>query len=88
LKTPDRGDASIVLAKQLIAAKLNTLNFTRSLPAVPATAHADGTLARFPGKLPYRVLGVSKTSVAMLGDATQLGAFNAGLFEPRCLVRR
>jgi hypothetical protein len=72
LNTPSNRDASLVLARQLIAAKLNIFNGSNSAPASAANADADGLLAGFGGKLPYGVKSTSATGQAMLSDATTL----------------
>ena len=50
LTTPSTGDASLILAKQLIAAKLNRASQTVEVPAVTAAiTDADSLLSGFPG---------------------------------------
>jgi hypothetical protein len=67
LAMPVAGDASINLAHQLIAAKLNILNTSDSRVALSIAA-ADLLLFGNPGKLPY---GVSPSSVAGQAMNTQ-----------------
>src|SRR5260370_21663997 len=53
LKTSTTGDASLILAKQLIAAKLNVANGSNPAPISDTLADADALLAAFEGELPY-----------------------------------
>jgi hypothetical protein len=86
LNTPPRGDASLILAKQLIAAKLNFLSNTVRVPALlAAIADADGLLSGFSGKLPYTVAPSSTTGQLMLSDATVLDSYNNGVLTPTCI---
>ena len=55
LSSSAKGDASIILAMQLIAAKLNVANGGHSATADAAIAHADALLAAFNRALPYGV---------------------------------
>lgn len=84
LGASSNGDASLILAKQLIAAKLNIFNFSDPTPASAAIANADGLLSGFAGKLPYHVNTTSPTGQAMLGDATTLDHYNNALLTPGC----
>jgi hypothetical protein len=60
LNTPSNSDASLmILARQLIAAKLNIFNSSNPAPAASAIADADGLLTGFTGKMSY---GVKTTS--------------------------
>ena len=86
LKTTSVNDASLVLARQLIAAKLNLLNQAQPLPAVVAAiADADYRLAAYTGKLPYNVKPPTPAGQAMLADASLLDTYNTGQFTPGCL---
>ena len=83
LNRPVRGDASINLAHQLIAAKLNVAN---GAPNVVATeiADADTLLASRPGRLPYRVRSSSALGQQMLAIKDVLDAYNNNLLTPGC----
>lgn len=83
LYRPVRGDVSLLLAGQLIAAKLNVLNLACSLRVDAPLAGADGLLARFAGKLPYHVSAQDSAGAAMLRHAAVLGAYNAGLLPSK-----
>jgi hypothetical protein len=68
-------DASLILADQLIAAKLNVAN--GSDPSIGASiAAADALLSRFTGKLTYRVKPSSAAGQQMTALATVLEHYN------------
>lgn len=74
---PANGDASIALAYQLIAAKLNVARGRNPIPAIQdAIATADSLLASFPGSLPFAVGKKDPRRAAMVAIASQLAAFN------------
>ena len=52
LNNPNIFDASILLAHQLIAAKLNIANGSDPTPVSSTMTHADSLLSMFNGKLP------------------------------------
>ncbi|KKK92079.1 hypothetical protein LCGC14_2706510, partial [marine sediment metagenome] len=72
-----KADASLILAHQLIAAKLNVANGVDGSAIGDTIAEADGLL-RIGGKLPYGVATDSDTGQAMVGAAELLDAFNNG----------
>lgn len=76
LTTPVRGDASMSLAQQLIAAKLNLAAGAAPEPIADAIAEADALLAQFTGPLPYKVTSRSALSAPMLDTAATLEAWN------------
>lgn len=78
LKMPPRGDASIILAKQLIAAKLNVANAVASSPIDSTINDADSLLASFENRLPYKVKANSEEGNAMVNDAEMLDDYNNG----------
>jgi uncharacterized delta-60 repeat protein len=84
LKTSTQTDASLILARQLIAAKLNIENGADPTPVAQIIAHADSLLAGFSGKLPYKVKSSSATGQAMTADATLLNNYNNALLTPGC----
>jgi hypothetical protein len=85
LTTATRGDASLILADQLIAAKLNIANGSGEPAPVPSTiTHADSVLSGFNGKLPYNVKSSSPNGQAMVTDATTLDNYNNGLLTSGC----
>jgi hypothetical protein len=78
------GDASIILARQLIATKLSIANCSDPAPIETRAGHADTLLSAFPGKLPYRVSPSSQTGKAMISDATVLDRYNNSRMTPNC----
>jgi hypothetical protein len=84
LKAPSRGDASIILAHQLIAAKLNIANGSDPGPVQRTIADADAALAPFAGKLPYGVRPSSGSGRTMTSLAGVLDQYNNGRLTPDC----
>lgn len=84
LGSPTKGDASIILARQLIAAKLNLANGSDPTPINSAVAHADGILSGFSGKLPYKVKPSAVSGQMMVADANILDNYNNGLLTLVC----
>jgi len=78
------GDASLLLARKLIPAKLNIANGSDPTPIAATIADADGLLSDFAGKLPYDVDPSSATKRAMMHDASILATYNAGALTPTC----
>ena len=87
LNTPSGGDASIILAKQLIAAKLNIAAGSDPTPISSTITHADSLLAMFPGKLPYHVAPSSNIGQMMVSDGSTLDDYNNGRLTPGCSDR-
>ena len=84
LKMPVRGDASVILAHQLIATKLNIAYGSDPTPVSATITDADSLLSQFPNKLPYKVRPSSSTGQQMVGDATVLDSYNTGHLTPDC----
>ena len=84
LRTPVRGDASIILAYQLIAAKLNIANGADGTPVTGTIADADAVLSLFSGKLPYGVRPNTTNGQRMVHDGATLESFNNGMLTPGC----
>ncbi len=84
LRMPIEGDASLILAHQLIAAKLNVANGSDPVPADPTILDADTLLAGFAGTLPYEVHPSSSTGQAMTADASLLDDYNNQILTPGC----
>jgi len=82
--TPSSGDASLILAHQLIAAILNTANGGDPRPICNTTAQANSLLSTFGGKLPYNVKPSSSTGKQMVQLASILEQYNAGGLTPGC----
>src|SRR5262245_47176546 len=81
---PPSDDASVVLAHQLIAAKLNIANGSNPAPISSAIADADKLLSQFFGKLPYNVSTSSTIGQQMVNDANVLDRYNNGDLTPSC----
>ena len=88
LNTPVGGDASLNLAHQLIAAKLNIAAGSDPTPIASTIAHADSLLAMFSGKLPYHVAPSSNIGQMMVSDASTLDNYNNGRLTPHCSGER
>jgi uncharacterized repeat protein (TIGR01451 family) len=85
LGTAVKGDVSIEMAHQLIAAKFNVANGTQISTANGAIAAADALLAQFTGKLPYNVAASSTVGAQIVSVAAQLDTFNSdGKAQPGC----
>jgi hypothetical protein len=84
LGTPSDGDASLILAKQLIAAKLNIANGSDPAPISSTIADADSLLSMFSGKLPYNVDPSTPIGQKMVRKAHRLDRYNNGLLTPGC----
>jgi uncharacterized delta-60 repeat protein len=84
LNASTQTDASLILARQLIAAKLNIANGSDPAPVNSTVAHADGLLSGFGGKLPYKVRPSSVIGQAMTADGSVLNNYNNALLTPGC----
>ncbi len=76
LQTRPRGDASLILAHQLIAAKLNVANGSDPTPIARELAEGDVALAARPGRLPYGVGPSGAEGRNMTALAAVLDAYN------------
>jgi len=84
LNTPSTGDASLILAKQLIAAKLNIAAGADPTPISSTITDADSLLSMFSGKLPYHVPPPSIIGQMMVNDGNILDSYNSGRLTPGC----
>jgi hypothetical protein len=82
LNSSVKGDASIILAKQLIAAKLNIANGSDPTPIAATIATADGLLDGC--VLPCAVKPSSSLGMQMTAAAAILDQYNNGLLTPDC----
>jgi YVTN family beta-propeller protein len=83
--TPPRGDASVILAHQLIAAKLNIANGSTPAPISTTITDADNLLSQFgTNRLPYNVQTSSAIGQQMVNDANVLDRYNNGDLTPNC----
>lgn len=78
------GDASTILAVQLIATKLNIAAGADPTPISAALLTADTLLGQFAGKLPYNVAPSSAEGQAMVNVAGLLDSYNNGQLTPNC----
>jgi hypothetical protein len=81
-------DASLILAYQLVAAKLNVANGSDPAPIRTILQHADALFIQFyndKDKLPFKVRVSSDTGQAMVNDANKLESYNSGQLTPGCL---
>jgi hypothetical protein len=82
--TGKRADASLILAKQLIAALLSTANDASPAPICAVVAAAQQLLTGYAGKLPYGVDVSTPAGQAMVGQARALGNYNEGGLSLSC----
>lgn len=85
LRATVAADASMVLARQLIVACLNTANGSDPRPICQELAQAHGAFSAFSGKLPYRVNVSSAAGRSMTALATRLNGYNNGMLTPNCV---
>jgi outer membrane protein assembly factor BamB len=86
LATPPKGDASLILADQLIAAKLNIANGSDPTPINSALASADGALAAV-GALPGGIKANTAAGQAMIAVAATLNQYNNDQLTPSCTAK-
>jgi len=84
LSSPAKGDASILLARELIAAKLNIASGAGSPEMIADVASADGLLAAYSGKLPYKVTPASPRGRSMVHLAGSLASRNEAGSNREC----
>lgn len=84
LADPTVGDASLILARQLIAAKLNVAGGVDATLVATVLADADALLTGFEGKLPYGVAPSSTAGAQMTIAGTTLDVFNSGVLTEGC----
>lgn len=84
LNTPPQGDASLILAHQLIAAKLNAANGRDTNLVAGVMAQGDMLLAGFTGRLPYNVPPADATGQTLVNLGTILTSFNEGQLTLGC----
>jgi hypothetical protein len=84
LKKPIRGNASLILARQLIAAKLNLANGSDPAPIEGTISSADNLLSTFTGTLPYNVRPFQPAGRDMIEYARELDRYNSGELTTEC----
>jgi hypothetical protein len=84
LNSPTKNDASLILARQLIAAILNTANGSDPSPICDVLEQAQELLSGFGGSLPYGVKPSSPEGQQMVELAATLEQYNTGALTPGC----
>jgi hypothetical protein len=84
LNNPGRGDASMILAAQLIAEQLNVAGGSDPRPIRSTALAASQLLSGYSGKLPYGVKPSSKVGLSMTLDAAILALYNYGTLTLHC----
>jgi hypothetical protein len=82
--TGKKADASLILADQLIAAKLNIANGSDPGPVSTAIDAADALLSAQTGRLRYDISASSETGQSMIDLASLLESYNKGELTPLC----
>ena len=82
--TPTEGDASLILAHQLIAAKLNAAQGADVTAVSGIITQADALLSQFPNKLPYAIDPSSTNGQGLTSVAGVLDVFNTGQLTVNC----
>lgn len=84
LNSPSRGDASVIVASQLIAALLNIAHGSDPAPIASTVAHAQTLLTGC--IIPCGVKPASAQGQLMTADAALLDRYNNGLLTPDCAL--
>jgi hypothetical protein len=84
LNTPPAGDASLILAHQLIAAKLNLAKGLDASVVSGVIAQGDAVLAGFTGRLPYNVPPSDANGQTLVNLGTILDSYNEGQLTVGC----
>ena len=82
--TGKKADASLILADQLIAAKLNIANGSDPAPVTSTITDANAVLSLYTGMLPYMVRPNTTNGQRMVNDANTLDSYNNGLLTTGC----
>ena len=82
LSSPTKGDASVILAKQMIAALLNQANGSNPVPMCNTIANANSALNGC--TVPCGISPKSAAGQAMINDANSLEMYNSGKLTPGC----
>jgi hypothetical protein len=80
-----KGDASVILASQLIAARLSIFNGSDPGPVSSTLTQADQLLGSLSGSLPFGVAASSTLGQAMVSLANTLDQYNSGKLTPKCV---
>jgi len=82
--SPSQTDASLTLARQLIAAKLNVIAGSDPTPVAGTIWSADAVLSTYSGKLAYKVKSSSANGQLMTAYTVLLTTYNNGSLTPGC----
>jgi len=82
------GDASLILANQLVATYLNVVYGSDPLPVVQTAVDVDALLSNFTGRLPYTVRPSTVEGRTMIELAGDLERYNSGALTPGCIPLR
>jgi hypothetical protein len=85
LKAPTKGDASLILGTQLIAAKLSIANGSDPTPVITLITQADKLFSAGATKLPYRISPSTVVGQQMVAIASTLDQYNRGALTPNCV---
>lgn len=85
LKTPVKGDASLILAKQLIAAKLNVANGSNSSSIASTISDADALLSSVGGRLPLGIHPSTDVGQNMTAAGEELDDYNNRVLTASCV---
>ncbi len=86
LNTPPAGDASLILAQQLIAAKLNAAQGLDAGVVMGVIAQGDSVLSGFSGKLPYNLPSSETTGQTLVNLSNILVSYNEGQLTLGCAL--
>src|SRR5262249_40649750 len=84
LSLPANGDASLILAEALIAARLNIANGSDPSPISDTLTSADSLLTPYALPLPYSEPTSSANGQQMVSLASVLESYNHGQLTPDC----
>jgi hypothetical protein len=84
LTMPVRGDASVILARRLITAKLNVAAGADPRPIEETIVDADALLSEYPSGLPCRARPSTGAGKLMIELANELESYNSGRFSLDC----
>lgn len=82
--TPPAGDASLILAHQLITAKLNVAKGLDSSVIAGVIAQGDAIFATYSGRLPYNVPPSDSVGQTLVNLSTILESYNQGQLTVNC----
>jgi hypothetical protein len=85
LKNAPAGDASLILARQLISANLNIANGSDATAQVTDAMSSANNWLYLSGKLPSNIKPTSTPGQALLNAAAVLEQFNNGLLTAECV---